>query len=380
MSSSTTCNTLEFGYVKFVYSNESNSYVRVGTASEEEVFGSTTTATPTEDGGGLRRMAAAVTTSKTTRTTTTTKSMKFLGHDSPLIFPPIFASNSDTMDERFLDENTLDEGGVVYGRQCICARTDHVYCPVGADLCRIVAPNSYSYRVQCEGDVRGLVSRFFFLLCIFFYLLFAVLLVCSPKREYATRHFKKVLCCWKEDRYEQELRREIDHMAGVSYRRRQRARSHPPRRVHYNRRGQVVIDPIAMLQDMQHRNPAVTGAAQGGGGDGAAMTTTEVQAVQKVAVGLKTRLYKQEENDDDNEQEENARECAICLAPLVPGERVGDLKCGHVFHVDPCLKQWIVRRNNCPLCKSVTLADRHEAATTEPRTTDEAGASSTAGE
>ena len=32
--------------------------------------------------------------------------------------------------------------------------------------------------------------------------------------------------------------------------------------------------------------------------------------------------------------------CSICIVPLENGERVGDLTCGHHFHVD-CLKTWV---------------------------------------
>mmetsp|Transcript_60422 Transcript_60422/g.148271 ORF Transcript_60422/g.148271 Transcript_60422/m.148271 type:complete len:864 (+) Transcript_60422:188-2779(+) len=41
--------------------------------------------------------------------------------------------------------------------------------------------------------------------------------------------------------------------------------------------------------------------------------------------------------------------CTICLLNLEDGDRVGDLSCGHVFHVE-CLKQWSKRKNSCPLC------------------------------
>jgi hypothetical protein len=41
--------------------------------------------------------------------------------------------------------------------------------------------------------------------------------------------------------------------------------------------------------------------------------------------------------------------CAICFAPLEVGDRIGDLRCKHEFHVD-CLKTWMQRKNACPLC------------------------------
>uniref|UniRef100_A0A7R9ZJN8 RING-type domain-containing protein n=1 Tax=Craspedostauros australis TaxID=1486917 RepID=A0A7R9ZJN8_9STRA len=41
--------------------------------------------------------------------------------------------------------------------------------------------------------------------------------------------------------------------------------------------------------------------------------------------------------------------CAICIVDIEVGDRVGNLPCHHVFHVD-CLKPWIKKQNACPLC------------------------------
>ncbi|XP_062217401.1 RING-H2 finger protein ATL73-like [Phragmites australis] len=43
--------------------------------------------------------------------------------------------------------------------------------------------------------------------------------------------------------------------------------------------------------------------------------------------------------------------CAICLADLVPGERVRVLpKCNHGFHVR-CVDRWLLARSTCPTCR-----------------------------
>ena len=47
--------------------------------------------------------------------------------------------------------------------------------------------------------------------------------------------------------------------------------------------------------------------------------------------------------------------CAICLDPFVTGDRIGDLNCQHDFHVS-CLKAWLKRKNQCPLCKTKNVA------------------------
>jgi Ring finger domain len=56
----------------------------------------------------------------------------------------------------------------------------------------------------------------------------------------------------------------------------------------------------------------------------------------------------------DDEMEHGTR-CAICLIKLQPGDVVGDLVCKHMLHKD-CLKDWLQRKNTCPLCQQVNIA------------------------
>lgn len=53
---------------------------------------------------------------------------------------------------------------------------------------------------------------------------------------------------------------------------------------------------------------------------------------------------------------------SICLPFLlqeeyVDGDDVGKLDCGHDFHFT-CVKQWLVLKNSCPICKMMALACR----------------------
>lgn len=48
-------------------------------------------------------------------------------------------------------------------------------------------------------------------------------------------------------------------------------------------------------------------------------------------------------------------DCSICLTEIEEGEQVGILPCIHIFHVD-CLRQWITRKNACPLCQIAEIA------------------------
>lgn len=60
-------------------------------------------------------------------------------------------------------------------------------------------------------------------------------------------------------------------------------------------------------------------------------------------------------NHADGDASQACVACTICHLDLEDGDRVGDLPCGHTFHID-CLKSWIARRNVCPLCLAENIA------------------------
>ncbi|KAJ4716295.1 E3 ubiquitin-protein ligase MBR2-like [Melia azedarach] len=47
--------------------------------------------------------------------------------------------------------------------------------------------------------------------------------------------------------------------------------------------------------------------------------------------------------------------CCICQEEYANGDDVGTLDCGHDFHTD-CIKQWLMQKNLCPICKTTALA------------------------
>lgn len=79
---------------------------------------------------------------------------------------------------------------------------------------------------------------------------------------------------------------------------------------------------------------------------------------------LKTRIYMSPEESaskgedvvgDGDAELDDDNTCTICFGPIEDGDRVGELACDHVFHVE-CLKQWLARRNICPLCQMPNAA------------------------
>jgi hypothetical protein len=75
------------------------------------------------------------------------------------------------------------------------------------------------------------------------------------------------------------------------------------------------------------------------------------------SLALKTRAFHGEEygdqSDDNGGDFDNV--CCICFAEILHGDIVGDLPCSHMFHKE-CIKDWIKRRNACPLCLTTNIA------------------------
>eukprot|EP00553_Chaetoceros_curvisetus_P011479 CAMPEP_0204635326 /NCGR_PEP_ID=MMETSP0717-20131115/31319_1 /ASSEMBLY_ACC=CAM_ASM_000666 /TAXON_ID=230516 /ORGANISM="Chaetoceros curvisetus" /LENGTH=173 /DNA_ID=CAMNT_0051654047 /DNA_START=11 /DNA_END=532 /DNA_ORIENTATION=+ len=58
------------------------------------------------------------------------------------------------------------------------------------------------------------------------------------------------------------------------------------------------------------------------------------------------------------------------------GERIGALPCNHMFHVD-CLKEWIKRKNICPLCQKPNIAREKESENNSSTSQDSNGENNT---
>ncbi|XP_073019765.1 probable E3 ubiquitin-protein ligase RHG1A isoform X1 [Primulina eburnea] len=49
--------------------------------------------------------------------------------------------------------------------------------------------------------------------------------------------------------------------------------------------------------------------------------------------------------------------CSICREEYDEGEDIGTLDCGHDFHQE-CIKQWLMQKNLCPICKTTGLTTK----------------------
>jgi hypothetical protein len=92
-------------------------------------------------------------------------------------------------------------------------------------------------------------------------------------------------------------------------------------------------------------------------------TETEPTATPSSAWSLPNLLFSRDRDaatleEMDDEMEHGIR-CAICLIRLQDGDVIGDIPCGHAFHKD-CLKDWLKRKNRCPLCQQTGVAKLYQ--------------------
>ncbi|CAD8057472.1 unnamed protein product [Paramecium primaurelia] len=66
-------------------------------------------------------------------------------------------------------------------------------------------------------------------------------------------------------------------------------------------------------------------------------------------VGYQSKIFKLDKKRVQINQTGN---CAICMDDIQPSKEVKDIQldCSHQFHFD-CIKQWLQKQKNCPLCK-----------------------------
>lgn len=89
-------------------------------------------------------------------------------------------------------------------------------------------------------------------------------------------------------------------------------------------------------------------------------------AIIQTSMRLRTKTYKLSKeitatgSSAVGAMEEELDECAICHLVLENGDKIGHLTCNHNLHVS-CLKNWLTRRNTCPLCQARGIAEvRHD--------------------
>ncbi len=241
-----------------------------------------------------------------------------------------------------------------YAWECSC-HEDHiatVYCPLDIDTC--LRPYRWSSgRIPgCRNLPKAYDFRrytFLFMLAWFFALLTA-LVTSKLGRSLFGYFMSKCFPSWNErvvDRLIERHPERVRDMIRLYLIREQRALNEARRH-----------EEIAQADTTQENSAnAIAGEAQHTVDEGGDVEPKD----PPTSLVLRTKIYRtvvkipeEEQVDTCSDTEED--QCAICFLPFEDGDKVGLLKCSHLFHSD-CLKLWLQRRNACPLCQLKDIAD-----------------------
>ncbi|KAK7321684.1 hypothetical protein VNO77_32548 [Canavalia gladiata] len=83
------------------------------------------------------------------------------------------------------------------------------------------------------------------------------------------------------------------------------------------------------------------------------------ERIGNVSTGLNEetilKLLKQKKYSADPSSQHEAEPCCVCQEEYNDGDDIGSLDCGHEYHTH-CIKQWLMHKNLCPICKTTGLA------------------------
>lgn len=222
-------------------------------------------------------------------------------------------------------------------RQCSCSmRRENVerrkyYCEMSRDICEITVTGRH---VCWNASVAQFVGNLFPFVFFWFGILTLTLFWTELGRNARAFLFRACCPCCKE-RHQRSLNQDLEYLMinrpervmSMVHRYGRRAQQRRRRRAYGNEREEnEVARRQERHQEGEEENPSTW-------------------PTLLPSLVLKTKIYHEKENDADDEEQI----CTICLNPIQEGMRVGSLSCSHDFHVD-CLKGWLKRKNQCPLC------------------------------
>ena len=230
--------------------------------------------------------------------------------------------------------NMQDNNETILVRACDCLSTVEAYCSEATTSCEITRDNDYSdIQIHCYEEhqyfLRYLFAFIFIAICSIF-----VTCMRSPKGHTILRFVRRSLfrCCkTRHDRILNSDLRELER--------------------DYIQRQNIAMIQLRAQTLQRHRNqnpfddmeaPLALNILR--------LSRNSVATTRQVSALLKTKKYEATEGD---------YVCPVCLVEVEDGDRVGDLPCGHTYHVE-CLKAWLQRKNICPLCKKEGLASTEE--------------------
>ena len=279
----------------------------------------------------------------------------FSGVDSSIKRGLAVSDVVDNNDELLpVDNPEFDDAVLV--RSCFCRNLSPVYCPLEVDHCAVI--RSYNETIHGPSplvclDTKDAMQEFtettFLIVFLWMSILFSFVVVTRWGRNCV--HYLLAKCipgynkllAWFLLRTNRDLAREMLH---------QQVHSRRSRTMERIQR----ISPGSMPETLHGQDNGLNQTMH--------PIMTNHQDTKPTGLALKTRTFTSSTclNDEDSldlrdgsQEEEFDHDCAICFQSVGDGDLVGDLPCRHLFHVS-CLKTWLQRRNNCPLCNAEEIA------------------------
>lgn len=289
--------------------------------------------------------------------------------------PEIIAArdHDDLAPSRYLEDNTTDIDSLYVVWECSCHAEwgyPTVYCPLVIDTCLRPSRRNLIGLPGCRNLVWGFnLRRYMVLLMLGWFSALVISLLTSSLGASLFGFFvSRFNRNWNERSVDRLMRRNPE-----------RAR----RMIEI-----FVVREYRAFEVAWERNRQQTNANANATTDQSQTATPaneerEPISQQPTSLVLHTRIYHDAPNscrtceygdDCDDMNEMPPPRCTICYNTFMDGERVGALKCDHLFHVD-CLRIWLQRRNVCPLCQRTEIAkpqyDEIPLTESSPTATDE---------
>jgi len=245
-------------------------------------------------------------------------------------------------------------------RQCSCSlnhspeKVENYFCEASRDICEVTITGQH---VCWSASLAQFVGNLFPFVFFWFGILTLTLFWTEIGRNARAFLFRTMSPCCKERHY-RSLNRELEYLM---VNRPERVMSMVRR---YGRRAQHRLR-LGTRRTEREENQAFNGQQSHQQSEPNSPSTWDAPPTLLPSLVLKTKIYHETGNDSDNE--ENV--CTICLNSIEEGMRVGSLSCNHDFHVD-CLKGWLKRKNQCPLCNEPPAEFRRISQEDAPRDND----------
>jgi hypothetical protein len=264
----------------------------------------------------------------------------FRGTEQSLVSPTFYPD--DSAFSVLSQERSLEESHTVDVRSCSCRGWGTVYCPLVVDHCAVIrrynATQHGPSRLVCVDGTERMqeIAETSFLVAVLWFSVLITCVVCTRPGRHVI-HLALSQCI---PGYNKCLAARILRTDG------ERAESMMRRQVNARR--------LLMLQRMEHVSPD-TAAEILSGRIPLSETSHSSNKNSPTSLSLSTCVLSLNAGDAGESDDVFENDCAICFQPLEEGDRVGNLSCQHLFHVE-CLKTWLKRRNACPLCNKQDVA------------------------